>query len=918
MNNDSLFLQSTSLTAFRKRRSILLNAIGAVAIFLAAFFLLTPSSFAQRPDSTVKTKAGSAKARRPGFDLPDSLFVAVDSIRGDIDTIIYYTAKDSTVFDVQKKNVLLTGEATLDYQQRDLKAHRIILDMTTNSLTAMSATYDSVIPNTIIHQKRIIRDTSRIKSRGAPKLMDGSTPYEGEVLTYNLQTRQGTVDLGTTSMQGGFYYGEKIKQVETGVLFVKNGRYTTCDAPTPHFYFESPRMKVVSGDQVFAEPVYLYIADVPIFALPFAVFPEHESGRHSGVIVPSYTVQDGKGFGLTHLGYYLVFSDYLDAAFRSDIYTKGGYNLSFDVAYMKRYLITSPINLSLGYSSIRYSTDQPYTEDYRLGLQIPTLRIDPVTTLTSNVNFQSSGYARNNAQNVNDILNQTATSNASFNTQFEKLGLSLGIGYSRNQQLLKNTFEETSPSITLSRISPIFLFQNSDDPSAGGILQTVSIGYSTNINRNISKTISEIPRDSLRGIRGDTSYIVRERLGILHSPSLSISPKIGYVSFTPSISYSEAWFTRSKIKTPFLKVDNFNGVPDTTVDFTTTYDYGFHRLYTYNYGVQMGTTLYGIANIGALGVKAIRHSLQPSIGFNYHPDLSSQEKRAYIDPRSHDTVSYSRYEDDNNSGIAMGGRSGTVSLSLGNDFEAKVEHQITPDSTTEDKIRLLNVSLGTGYDLVQKLWSSFSLSSSTQIGTFLNISSNAAYSFYPIKYTGADSTEHTLISLGQGILRPTNASFHIGGSFASSETSGGENYDSLKRLFHLNTPDEERQMFLGGNYPGAFVSVPFRPKWNLSYDFSYTLTYIGNVATKNFSANIPISISPTENWSFTFSAQYDLLSKQFIVPNLRVHRDLHCWELNFDYRPSGIIKGFNLEIRLKAPQLRDIKLTRQESTYGTF
>jgi hypothetical protein len=40
--------------------------------------------------------------------------------------------------------------------------------------------------------------------------------------------------------------------------------------------------------------------------------------------------------------------------------------------------------------------------------------------------------------------------------------------------------------------------------------------------------------------------------------------------------------------------------------------------------------------------------------------------------------------------------------------------------------------------------------------------------------------------------------------------------------------------------------------------------------------------------------------------------------MSLDYRPSGAIRGFNLEIRIKADQLRDIKLSRQESTYGTF
>ncbi len=889
-----------------------------VAIFTGGSWEVACSQSATPSDSLLIKKKTGVKVKRPGFDLPDSLYIAVDSVRGELDTIVYYTAKDSTVFDVVKKNVLLTGTATLDYQTRKMTAHRIIMDLPTNSLTATSNGYDSVFDATLGHQRRIIRDTARVASRGAPRLIDGTTPYEGEVLSYNLKTKQGAVQFASSTMQGGFYYGEKIKQVEPGTLFVQNGRYTTCDAPTPHFYFESPRMKLLSGNQVFAEPVYLFIADVPIFALPFAVFPQHESGRHSGLIPPNYTTQTSRGFGLTHLGYYVVFSDYFDAAIRSDLFTKGGYNLEFISQYMQRYLLSAPINLTLGYGKTRYNSIDPYQENFRMGFLLPNLRIDQVTSLSSNLSFESQNYRRNNALSINDVVNQSITSNASFSTSFEKIGFSLGIQYSRNQRLQDNTYTETSPSISIGRTAPFYIFGNPADGESTGILQTVALNYSTNLTRSVSKSLRTVARDSLHGGGIDSSFIHNERYGVLHSPSLSISPKVGYISFTPSLNFSQAWFFRQKIRSAHLLIENFGSITDTTTVDDNTYQSGFFLVNRYDIGVSASTTVYGVANIGALGIKAIRHVLLPSISFSYHPDLSSQEQRYYNDPRTGAPIAYGRFEDDLYSGLSLGGKSGTVGLSLGNDFEAKVEHQINVDSTTEEKVKLLNLSLGTSYDLIQTLWHQLGLSANTHIGSLFSLSANASYSFYPLNSVGGDSTQHTLIALRQGLLRATSASFHIGGGFSSSETTEGQNYDSLKRLFRLNSPDEERQMFLGGNYPGAFVAVPFRPKWNINYDVSYTLNYSGIIVTKSFSPTVSASISPTLNWSFSLSASYDLIQKQIVVPNLRIHRDLHCWELNLDYRPTGLIRGFNFEIRLKAPQLQDIKLTRQESTYGTF
>jgi len=255
---------------------------------------------AQTAPPPVDSTAPKLKQIRPGIQLPDSLYVTHDSIKGDVDTIIRYTAKDSTIFDVPHKQMVLVNNGIVEFENRELDAYTIVMDFQHNLLKSYSYDVDSVVSATLSLRRRILRDTTRAKTRGAPKLTEGSTVYEGEVIVYNFKTKHGTVQLGTTEMEGGFYYGEKIKQVAPKTLFVENGRYTTCEQAVPHYYFESPKMKVVMNDQVFAAPVYLYVADVPIFVLPFGVFPDHESGRHSGIIMPSYATQGGRGYGLTH------------------------------------------------------------------------------------------------------------------------------------------------------------------------------------------------------------------------------------------------------------------------------------------------------------------------------------------------------------------------------------------------------------------------------------------------------------------------------------------------------------------------------------------------------------------------------------------------------------------------------------------
>ncbi len=202
----------------------------------------------------------------------DSLKNKIDSTRqGDVDAIIEYSASDSAIFDISGDKLMLYGSAELKYKEYDLKAARITLYRESSIMEANG------IPDTAIAGKLM----------GTPVFKEGSKIYEASKLRYNFSTRKGVIDMGSTELEGGYYLGEKIKKVDENIFFIKNGRYTTCDKAEPDYYFGSPKLKIIQGDKVIAEPVYLFIDDVPVFALPFGVFPNH-SGRSSGIIPPAY------------------------------------------------------------------------------------------------------------------------------------------------------------------------------------------------------------------------------------------------------------------------------------------------------------------------------------------------------------------------------------------------------------------------------------------------------------------------------------------------------------------------------------------------------------------------------------------------------------------------------------------------------
>ena len=895
-----------------------------IVALLACVLFIPHVIFAQATptDTTKPAPAPHLKELRPGVAMADSLYIPRDTVHGDVDTIVRYTAKDSTVFDVPNKRMILTTDAIVQYQNREMDANTIVMDFRQNTMTAYSHNFDSVVGATMGLRRKIIRDTNRTKVRGAPKLVDGGTTYEGEVILYNFKTKHGTVQMGTTEMEGGFYYGERIKEVAPQTLFVENGRYTTCDAPVPHYYFESPRMKVIMQDQIFAEPVYLYIADVPIFALPFGVFPNHGGGRHSGIIAPGYQTTGDRGYGLTHLGYYEVFSDYFDGRMQSDLFTKGGWNVDAMAEWNKRYLLNGAASLEVNYGKTRQSSVDPYSQTWKLDGNLPNLVLGYETSLTANLHFESNDFYQNNAHTTQDALTQQVTSGASFSTSWEDLGINLGIGYSRSQDLRQGTYDEESPSLNLSK-STMFPFALAEDNLNPSWIQTTfastSIGYNLSANRHISHQRTNPTTDD----PVDTStYHTIEEYSVLHSPSISISPKAGHFTFTPSFSYQEAWLFHQHHRTNLdtaIVYQNATNTFDTISTYTTTKENGFYRLNTYSAALNVGTTLYGIANIGAFGLQAIRHTIIPNISLSYHPDLSYQNYDSFVDPHTHQKVFYNIFDGEPNGSLVGLGKSESMGLSLGNDFEAKVEHQVTKDSSTVDHVKLFHLDANSGYDLNSKIFSNLGLSAYTTIGTLFSLSGNAQYSFYPIDSIGNTLTDHTLLILHKGIVRPLAVSASMSGSFSSATTTEGDNYDSLRRQFNITTPDDERAFMLNGSFPGPFVTVPFRPKWNAGYNFNYYQSYSAQGIVHNVTANATLSLSLTKNWSFTTSAGYDLTNKQIVVPEIHVHRDLHCWEMDFSYYPPGsLLSGFNFVIRVKAPQLQDVKLTRQESSSVTF
>ncbi len=71
------------------------------------------------------------------------------------------------------------------------------------------------------------------------------------------------------------------------------------------------------------------------------------------------------------------------------------------------------------------------------------------------------------------------------------------------------------------------------------------------------------------------------------------------------------------------------------------------------------------------------------------------------------------------------------------------------------------------------------------------------------------------------------------------------------------------------------------------------------------------SVSLTPKWRVGFRSGYDFKQKEVTYTSVDVYRDLHCWEMTFNWIPFGFMRSYNFTIRVKSSVLQDLKLTRQ-------
>ena len=808
--------------------------------------------------------------------------------RSGLDSTVTYTSRDSTVFSLKKRTLLLKGDAEITLKKQKLNAESIEVDFN-ESIVKAQGKKDSM-------QRKI----------GYPQFNDNGEEFTGETILFNLETKKGTITFGESKAdEGGFYYGSKVKKSSDNTLFIENGCYTTCTKPHPHFYFGASKMKVVTDDRVFLDNISFVVEDVPIITLPIGVYVPNKSGRTSGLLFNIPYVSTVDGIVAQNLGYFWAISDYVDAQFTADLFSKTGYLLR----NVWRYAVQDKVNgnVSIEFGNRRIDAQSEYVNSWRLtGAHQQTL--NPQSRITASFNVATSSYINRYASTLNERLTQSLFSNAGYSSSFDN-GTTLGIDIASTQNIVTKEYS-VNPNITYN--VPTF-FPLKGSISSNSWMSDIGVSYFVRgaFSHNSVRSISA--NDPGNPLLKDTVFSTRNTSVIRHNPSISISPKFGYFSITPSISYSENWYFRSLTRT-------MNPTDSSIIESTET-SVSPLRETQFQASLGIGTRLFGLIKPRIFGINAFRHTFSPTISLSYVPEYSAQSSdniKVYRDLRQNRDIEYSRFELDGGRSAMKG--STFINYGLSNRFEAKIQQQDSADKNID--LLQLDISGSYAVSLDSMRWSAITMAFRTpSIGSF-NVNGNAGFTLYDEEanqFGTMTPINALLIERGKGPARLTYASINISTQLASgsmsfdnndTDSNVQENWAAAADRFSVRTIAERDDVDYFGER--GIGGGPLQFPWSASTSVTY---YYGEpikgMISRRFDARADIDIRVTSTWNIRSSCSYDFINSMLVAPSISLIKDLDCWELSANWYPTGFNQGFIIRFAAKASQLRDLQLIKR-------
>ena len=798
----------------------------------------------------------------------------------------------------KKKTILLYDNAELKYMDIELRAGIIEFDW----------------ENNIVSAGRIIDSLGNVTQ--TPIFKQGMDEVNPDSLRYNFDTKKALIWNSRSEQSDMNVFSEATKKENDSIYFIKEAKVTTSkNIDDPEYYIRIRSGKFIPKNKIIAGPSNLYIYDVPtpIF-LPFAFFPLNEN-RNSGFIFPTIGQNNNRGYFIQNGGYYFAPSDFFDLTLLGDYYTNGSYGMRVESNYKKRYSYSGRLSFRFenlidgerglpGYSkSDIYNIRWSHSQDSKA---------NPNSRFSASVNLGSSNYFRESLNQINtpNFLNNTLNSSISYSKTFRgypSVNLSLTASHSQNTRtknvnLILPTFQGN-----VERIYP-FVKKNAQKK---GILKNINFQYTFRGENRINTTDSLFLKKEMFD---DAKY------GMKHSIPISTNFKVfKHFSVSMNGNFDEVWTGSTVFKNDYDLTNNTQGTKETIK--------GFDRYSQYNFGMSIGTTIYGLFNFKeGKNIESIRHVIRPSVSYNIRPSFEEYYDTYIIDANGN-TAEYTRFED------TFFGRpskvySSNIGINVSNNIEAKIRDKDSL-ATESKKIKILNnLNFSTSYNIAAD---SLNLSpirmtaGTTIFENKLNVNVGATFDPYSINSNGIRINKFN-INNGGGLVRMTSANVNLSYSIDSKSfdsdtkkensenlTGGGrsddlfgQSQDLTRSTFDDNDSDDDKSKKNIKKYINKIG-------WDLR--LAHSLTYLNNRGQKDigsnslmFSGNLMLS----KKWKVGGSSGFDFKNKGFTYTQLRFERDLDSWKMNFSWVPFSVRESWYFFIGIKSGFLSDLKYDKRK------
>ena len=823
-----------------------------------------------------------------------------------VDSTVIYQAN---YIDYQLNNDVsyLYDNSLVNYDSNELKAGEIFIDWENNMLEA------------------------RIKDSIYPSINGfGESPILGEKMEFDLISKKGKITKGKTNFNQSFYNGETLTKDKNELFYINNSLFTTCELDHPHYYFHSNQMKMIPNDRVIAKPMTLYIRDLPIFYLPFAVFPNKNGDRISGWIMPTFGHRSSTGTYLDNLGYYYVINNYSDYTFLFDIQDKKGIIANHEYRYKIRsgeswynYILEGYMK----YETKNYLADNDddisnlFSNDSQKIKNITFFHkqsFDPTQNIIINYKYKSSLDPQE--INLNSRLDQNKLSSLSYQKRWEKNSLSVGFeeyedlyisSPTQNNQV--NSYKWlTGPKISFS--FPQRKLLGNGDNWFNDIYLSYNLSYdhgketyikNSCIDNNIDGLCNNEDGNELDEsgeiIWSNSDEIDLVKGGAKNIIQLSMNSNLNWLSITPRFTLTEDWLWQSR------------DYSQSNVDNIYSYEYDnnsdFNRRLTWNASINLNTKIYGILPLNVGNLISLRHKVSPQIIFNYTPNLKNTynsqlqkfEENGSIISKDilEGTYANSLYEE-----------SQKIRFSLSNAFQIKTKN----NNGDINKRDFLNIDMTTDYDnnaenkfsLIDSRWS-FKKDNGGEL-FFIHMQHNI---YDEINNEDGTISYTNLLSKGKSpklefLKAQMSTRFSLRGTAQniyddislSSEQKDTTNFNSILSM------DQFKPKINNDEVWRSDINLSIQGEYDIEekkWDFNY------------FNLDSYNTIHLTKNWLFTYISGINLIDMKINSQSLKFYRELHCWEFMFTWWPNGFSKGFQLSINVKHPDLQDVRVRSSSS-----